>query len=137
MTKDVILTIERTAENGSELEAMYRAEGVYKCLRGVHTVAYKKWEGTDEEGGGVLRLWDGYLKVSRPQITDVPMVFERGQESTASYRTPAGLLSVTTRVTRMTFTETPDRIEAEVRYHLELAGEQRTDCRILVRIQPR
>ena len=126
MTSEVIISISglqmAAGENGDEPIEIVSC-GRYRKLNGIHYIRYTDIEdGESEASSNLLRIRPDGIELVKRSGAGTRMIIEKNKRSTALIRTGAGILRIGIFGLDIHLTETPDRIEAWVRYQMD-AGE--------------
>ena len=137
MTKEVKLIINgfQKYETHEDNDLKTTAEGEYYFRNRCHYVLYEEQsEGFTQTTKSMLKLRDGCLEITRKGLVNTTMVFEQGKENVSHYRTPFGEVLLGIKTKRITISESPEQILAEVSYTLSADDKPMADCRINIQI---
>lgn len=114
--------------------------GQYAYFQGKHIIRYE--ELPEEEPGTepaaipcMLRLSPEQVILSKRGELRTEMHFACGKTQEAIYHTPIGALQMAITTTRLTMTETENRIEVQLAYRLSLDGNPVSDCELSIEVK--
>lgn len=139
MTKDVLVTIKGIQQDGTgELTRTETVcQGEYYFRNGSHYIFYEESSELSEENTqSTLKLKGNVLELTRKGVTGARMIFEVGKRHTADYATPFGMLQLETDTARILLLEEEDRIRIKAEYNLWANGEQLSECKLTVKLEP-
>ena len=96
----------------------------------------EQMEGFEEPVRNRVSLRPGRAVITKKGLVTAEMIFEPGKNTTSWYSTPFGKLDLSVHTSRISLKESPDRIEADIRYELFLNGGQANRCFVKILVQP-
>lgn len=140
MTKDVMIVIRglqaTEEEQGDQVEVI--VPGSYYCKNNKHFLLFQEpVEGTEEYAKSTIKLADNYMELTRKGVMSTHMVFETNKKNVTYYTTPYGSIPMGIDARMVRLEESEDRIEAEVRYLLDMNYQHVADSTIHIEVRPR
>ena len=138
MTKEVELTISGIQKYATHEDDDLRTkvQGEYYYRNGSHYILYEEHtEGFTETTKSMLKLKDGCLEMTRKGLINTSMVFDKGRDTVAHYKTPVGELVLGICTKGFYVQEKEERICIEIEYSLEAEGAPMADSRIRIEVR--
>ena len=139
MTGDVLISIcgLQYSEAGQQEPIEVVTRGTYSFRNNKHFVVYDEvLDGSTEATKNVLKFCDTEVSLKRTGYSNVQMLFYKGGKSNSNYATPFGNLMIGIDTSEINCVETPEEIDLEVKYTLDMNFEFLANCTLKVKVVP-